>query len=240
MCRHLAWLGQPRSLAELVLERPHGLLQQSWAPRRQAHGTVNADGWGIGFHTDQGQVARWRSVRPLWQETAFPSVAPHLRAGSVVAAVRSATVGMPIEESACAPFLAGGWLVSHNGRVDRDVLRPEERPESVCDAACLAAVVGPRIGHDADAPARLAAQVRELGSADPSARLNLVLADGSRILATTWGDTLSYRVQPGGVVVASEPDDDSGSWVDVPDCHLVEVSATGVSVTPMQGLGSPA
>ncbi len=237
MCRHLGWLGQPRSLADLVLERPHGLLQQSWAPRRQAHGTVNADGWGVGFHSDDGQVARWRSVRPLWQETAFPSVAPHLRAGSVVAAVRSATVGMPIEESACAPFLAGGWLVSHNGRVDRDVLTPTERPESVCDAAYLAAAVGQRTGHDADAAARLAALVRQIGSADPAARLNLLLADGSRLLATTWGDTLSYRILSDGVVVASEPDDDSGAWVDVPDCSVIEVGAAGVSVSTLSGLG---
>jgi gamma-glutamyl hercynylcysteine S-oxide hydrolase len=49
VCRHLAWLGVRRSLSELVLEPAHGLLVQSYAPRRQAHGRVNADGWGVGF-----------------------------------------------------------------------------------------------------------------------------------------------------------------------------------------------
>ena len=49
MCRHLAWLGRPRSLASLVLEPPSSLLVQSYAPRRQRYGTVNADGWGVGL-----------------------------------------------------------------------------------------------------------------------------------------------------------------------------------------------
>ena len=46
MCRHLAWLGTSRSVASLVLDPPHGLLVQSYAPRRQQHGRINADGWG--------------------------------------------------------------------------------------------------------------------------------------------------------------------------------------------------
>ena len=50
MCRHLGWLGRPRTLAELVLVPEFSLLRQSWAPRRQRHGTVNADGWGVGFY----------------------------------------------------------------------------------------------------------------------------------------------------------------------------------------------
>lgn len=236
MCRHLGWLGEPRTLADLVLERPHGLLQQSWAPRRQAYGTVNADGWGIGFHATDGTVARWRSVRPLWQDASFASVAPHLRAGSVVAAVRSASVGMPIEEAACAPFDAGGWLISHNGRVDRDVLGRTARPESVCDSAWLAGQVGPAVGHGADAPSRLAEQVRTVGAADSGARLNLLLADGHRLLATTWGDTLWFRPYADGVLVASEPDDDSSQWVSVLDRHLLEVTAAGPNVTALEDL----
>ena len=236
MCRHLAWLGKPRTLADLVLDQPHGLLQQSWAPRRQAYGTVNADGWGVGFHPAEGGVARWRSVRPLWGEGSFRSVAPHVRAGSVLAAVRSASVGMPIEESACAPFEAGGWLISHNGRVDRDVLHPLGHPESACDSALLAAQVAPAIGHGTDAAARLAEQVREIAVADPGARLNLLLVDGRRLLATAWGDTLCYRRCDDGVLIASEPVDDEAGWVDVPDRHLLEATAAGPTVTPLEEL----
>jgi glutamine amidotransferase len=220
MCRHLGWLGRPRTLAELVLEPPSSLLVQSYAPRRQRYGTVNADGWGVGFSTPgRARPARWRSARPLWADPSFASVAPVLSSGCVVAAVRSATVGMPLEESAVAPFTDGRWLLSHNGRVDRAVLPP------VRDGAVLAALVFDR-GLDA-----LADTVREVAAADPGARLNLLAADGTRLLATTWGDTLSALVTADGTVLASEPWDDDPRWTDVPDRSLVEVTPEGLTTT---------
>ena len=103
MCRHLGWLGEPVSIASLVLDPPCGLLTQSYAPRRQKHGLLNADGWGVGFFDEQ-QPRRWRSAAPLWGDASFASVAPALRSACVVAAVRSATVGMPIDATASAPF----------------------------------------------------------------------------------------------------------------------------------------
>ena len=104
MCRHLGWLGEPVSVASLVLDPPDALLVQSYSPRLQKHGTMNADGWGAGFF-DAGTPRRWRSAAPLWGDASFASVAPALRSGCVVAAVRSATVGMPIEPSASAPVV---------------------------------------------------------------------------------------------------------------------------------------
>jgi gamma-glutamyl hercynylcysteine S-oxide hydrolase len=228
MCRHLAWLGRPRTLAELVLDPPSSLLVQSWAPRRQRYGTVNADGWGVGFFAPgRAQPARWRSPRPLWADPSFASVAPVLSSGCVVAAVRSATVGMPLEESAVAPFTDGRWLLSHNGRVDRAVLPPVRDAESTVDSALLAALVFAR-GLDA-----LTSTVLEVAAADPAARLNLLAADGSRLLATTWGDTLSVLVTPDGTALASEPWDDDPAWADVPDRSLVEVTPDGLTVNPL-------
>ncbi len=49
MCRHLGWLGEPVSVASLVMDPANGLLVQSYSPRRQKHGLMNADGWGVGF-----------------------------------------------------------------------------------------------------------------------------------------------------------------------------------------------
>jgi glutamine amidotransferase len=228
VCRHLAWLGRPRTLAELVLEPPSSLLVQSWAPRRQRYGTVNADGWGVGFFSPgRMRPARWRSARPLWGDPSFASVAPVVSSGCVVAAVRSATAGMPLEESAAAPFTDGRWLLSHNGRVDRAVLPPVRDAESTVDSALLAALVFDR-GLDA-----LGATVREVGTADPGARLNLLAADGTRLLATTWGDTLSALVTPDGTALASEPWDDDPRWTDVPDRSLVEVTPDGLTTTPL-------
>lgn len=233
MCRHLAWFGSPRSVASLVLAPPCGLLRQSYAPRRQKRGLLNADGWGVGFLDEAGEVRRWRSARPLWSDASFASVAPVLRSGTVLAAVRSATEGMPMDESAAAPFTDGQWLLSHNGRVRRSVLPLSAEAESLCDSALLAAHVfasGPQSAQS------LVATVRSVATLDPEAFLSLLMTDGSRILGLTWGDELSYLVEPDGVAVASEPWDDDPRWVDVPDRHLIEVTSDGVTVSPLETL----
>jgi len=229
MCRHLGWLGEPVSIASVVLDPPSGLRVQSYAPRRQKHGLLNADGWGVGFFDAGGQLRRWRSASPLWGDVSFASVSPALRSRCVVAAVRSATVGMPIEPSASAPFSDGRWLLSHNGIVDRAVLPLSTAAESTVDSAMLAALIFDR-GLD-----NLGDTISEVGVADPNARLNILAANGSRLLATTWGDTLSVLRRADGVVLASEPYDDHPDWRDVPDRHLVEVVDDRVTLTPLKG-----
>ncbi len=226
MCRHLGWFGDPVSVSSLILEPANGLLVQSYSPRRQKHGLLNADGWGVGFF-DGATPRRWRSASPLWGDASLASVAPALRSGCVVAAVRSATVGMPIEPSASAPFTDDEWLLSHNGVVDRAVLPASRSAESTVDSAILAAHIF------AEGLDNLADTVRKVGESDPSARLNILVANGSRMLATVWGDTLSVLRRPDGVVLASEPYDDHPDWQDIPDRHLVEVTAAGVEVTAL-------
>jgi gamma-glutamyl hercynylcysteine S-oxide hydrolase len=228
MCRHLGWLGEPRSLASLVLEPPSGLLVQSYAPRRQKHGLMNADGWGVGFF-DNGVARRWRSAAPLWGDTSFASVAPALSSDCVVAAVRSASIGMPIEPSASAPFTDGQWLLSHNGLVDRTALPLSSKAESTNDSALLAALIFER-GLDV-----LEDTLVEVAAADPNARLNILAANGSQLRATTWGDTLSVLRQDDGVVLASEPYDDNPAWQEIPDRHLVVVEGFRVDLIPLKG-----
>jgi gamma-glutamyl hercynylcysteine S-oxide hydrolase len=228
MCRHLAWLGEPCSVASLVLDPPYGLLVQSYSPRRQKHGLMNADGWGAGFY-DAGTPRRWRSAAPLWGDASFASVAPALRSGCIVAAVRSASVGMPIEPSACAPFTDGQWLLSHNGLVDRAALPLSAKAESTCDSALLAALIFER-GLDA-----LGDTIVDVAAADPNARLNILAANGSRLLAATWGDTLSVLRRGDGVVLASEPYDDDPDWQEVPDRHLISVVGGDIELIPLKG-----
>ena len=230
MCRHLGWLGEPRSVASLVLDPPYGLLVQSYSPRRQKHGLMNADGWGVGFFDDDGSAPRrWRSAAPLWGDASFASVAPALRSGCVVAAVRSASVGMPIEASASAPFSDGRWLLSHNGLVDRAVLPHPRSAESTNDSALLAALIFER-GLDA-----LGDTIAEVAAADPNARLNILAGNGSQLRATTWGDTLFVLRRDDGVVLASEPFDDDPDWQEIPDRHLVTVADSRVELTALKG-----
>ena len=205
MCRHLGWLGRRRHVSSLVLDPPYGAAGAVVCPAPAEARPDERRRLGVGFFDDLRRQAprRWRSPAPLWGDVSFDSVAPALRSHCVVAAVRSATVGMPIEASATAPFTDGHWLLSHNGVVDRAVLPLTSSAESVCDSAILAAtifargldVLGETIARDRGAPTR-------------DARLNVLAANGSRLLATAWGDTLSILRRDDGVVLASEPYDD--------------------------------
>ena len=61
MCRHLAYLGPPATLRSVIIDPPYGLYRQAWAPRQQRHGTMNADGFGIGWYApgDPSRSPTW-------------------------------------------------------------------------------------------------------------------------------------------------------------------------------------
>jgi glutamine amidotransferase len=235
MCRHIAWIGDERTLADLIVERPHGLMRQSWAPRQQRHGRVNADGFGVGWYAPAArpEPARYRRAVPMWTDASFASFAGVVASNCVLAAVRNATVGMPIEETSTAPYTHGGLLFSHNGEAPADILlsllagRPDApAPDSRCDSALLAALVWERVlagAALADAVAEVVTTVGAKAEAREAARdaglpdcerpapnrLNLLVTDGRQIVATTWNETLWYRAGSRGVQVVSEPDDDA-------------------------------
>ena len=87
----------------------------------------------------------------------------------------------------------------------------------------------------AEGPERVAETIRKVAAADPDAFLSVLLTDGEQVTAVSWGDSMSYLVEPDGVVVASEPYDDDPRWVDVPDHHLLELTSSGVAVTALEG-----
>jgi predicted glutamine amidotransferase len=119
MCRHLAYLGPPATLRSLIIDPPYGLYRQAWAPRRQRYGTVNADGFGVGWYAPgEEDPVRYRRAEPIWGDESFADVARVTRSGAVLAAVRCATSGTALGSASVAPFASGGWLFSHNGRID--------------------------------------------------------------------------------------------------------------------------
>ncbi|RVX38562.1 glutamine amidotransferase [Nonomuraea polychroma] len=236
MCRHAAWLGAPRPAATLIHEPEHGLHTQSYAPRRQRHGTVNADGFGMGWYDPaRAEPVRYRRSIPIWADANLPALAQVARSGCLLAAVRCATTGMPVEESATAPFTDGLWLLSHNGRVAREAVRDlADDAESACDSAWLAAAVFQRLRTGLDLGQSVAEVVVKAGARDPGARLNLLACDGASLAATVWGDTLFHRPAEDGLLVASEPLDDLPGWQAVPERSLLLAgSSGGVCVQPL-------
>ncbi|HWM05000.1 MAG TPA: ergothioneine biosynthesis protein EgtC [Actinophytocola sp.] len=249
MCRHIGYLGEPIRLAELLLTPAHSLLRQSWAPRdMRGGGTVNADGFGVGWYTgNAAEPALLRRAVPLWTDTALPRLAAEVSAGAVLAAVRSATVGMPVVETAAAPFAWDRWLFSHNGVVrgwpssvvDLASTLPVEAlltMDAPTDAALLWALLRHRLAAG-DKPAdAVAALVRAVESAAPDSRLNLLLTDGTVLVGTSWTHSLWVARFDTGVAVASEPYDDHPAWQEVPDRHLVLATTSTVDITP---IGAP-
>ncbi|MEV0308218.1 ergothioneine biosynthesis protein EgtC [Nonomuraea fuscirosea] len=235
MCRHAAWLGAARPLSSLIDEPGYGLLRQSYQPRRQRAGLVNADGFGMGWYDPaRAEPVRYRRAVPIWTDANLPGLASVARSTCLLAAVRSATVGMPVEETATAPFADGTWLLSHNGRVARDAVKDlADGAESTCDAAWVAAAVFQRGRAGAGLGEALADVVVRAGEKDPAARLNLLACDGASVVATVWGDTLFLRRLDDGVLVASEPLDDLPGWQAVPERSLLTVAGDDVRVQPL-------
>jgi gamma-glutamyl hercynylcysteine S-oxide hydrolase len=244
MCRHIAYLGSPVRLAELLLTPEHSLLRQSWAPRdMRGGGTVNADGFGIGWYTEgSAEPALLRRAVPLWTESALPRLAAEVSSGGVLAAVRSATVGMPVVETAAAPFAHGPWLFSHNGVVrgwpSSVVPLASTLPvsslltmDAPTDAALLWALLRHRLSAGEKPADAVAGLVVAVEAAAPGSRLNLLLTDGHLIVGTAWTHSLWVCPSPTGVAVASEPFDDDPSWQEIPDRHLVVATSSTVDIT---------
>ena len=241
MCRHLAYLGFPRTLESLVVTPPHSLYEQSWAPARQRHGTVNVDGFGVGWYVDRAAPVRYRRAQPIWTDASFASLAPTIRTRCAMAAVRSATAGMSADESAAAPFTEGRWLFSHNGRLQD---WPTARKALLMEAAD---VPDTRVGVDSallfglalarwQAGAPLAAGLAETARTvldHGGGRLTMLAADGESLACVVVGEPVHVLEEADAVTVASEPHDDSPRWRELPDLSVAQVSADGLTETSL-------
>jgi len=220
MCRHLAYVGPPASLRSLLIDPPHSLYRQAWAPRLQRHGTVNADGFGVGWYAGSDPVpARYRQAVPIWTDQSLPDIARVTSSGAVLAAVRSATPGTASGAEAAAPFGRGRWLFSHNGAAQRwrewaEQAYVNDRPghggdwpgpaggdgpsllpslAALVDSAFLWALAVRRLLAGQAMGTALAGVIGAVEAAGGTGRFNFLLTDGRSIAATACGDTLWYR-----------------------------------------------
>ncbi|QBI53242.1 ergothioneine biosynthesis protein EgtC [Streptomonospora litoralis] len=243
MCRHLAYLGPPRTLYDLLYADTHSLHTQSYAPREQRHGTVNADGFGAGWYTaERPEPLRYRRAMPIWADSSFADVAQAVTAACAVAAVRDATPGFGSDESCAQPFRGDGRLFSHNGAAKDDEalsarLGAPAPPGALdartpVDSAPLFAAALRLWRAGAGLGEALARVVVEARACSPG-RYNLLAADGIRLAATADGDTLYARHGAQGVWLASEPLDDDPAWQRVPDGSLAIADARGLHISPI-------
>jgi gamma-glutamyl hercynylcysteine S-oxide hydrolase len=262
MCRIVAYLGATEvTLSSLVLEPEHSLEVQSYAPKEMMSGVVNADGFGVGWYVPWAgeEPAVYRSNAPMWADRNFAGIAPMLRASAILAAVRSATPGLPVEESGVPPFSSGRYAFAHNGAIEgfrgtamrplRETLSDESYAGllGVTDSETIFAGMLDLLREDPQDLAGVAeSTVRHVSGVCEGlgvrAALNLAVTDGARMAFTRYstagpGNSLYFAESPGafpsGVVVASERLDGDAGWREVPDRHLLAVDESGASLRPL-------
>ncbi len=250
MCRLAGYLGPEITLGHFLLHLPHGLMEQSWAPREMQEARLNADGYGFGWYTDDGQIGTYSYPMPIWTDVNLESLGISLKSAAWLANVRSATRLMAIHHDNTMPFTDGTLLFMHNGFVDDFgvTLRPKLRDElssefesdvqGTTDSEYIFALLRQIIVQDprltiGDAMRRLAQKFTAmLGTT--KALLNLVVGNGSHIYAlrhAIHGDcpSLYYSTRiprfPGGQLIASEPLTDRDDWDSVPEHSLITLES---------------
>lgn len=265
MCRFALYLGRPRTLAATLYEPPRSLSALASDPREMVRASVNVDGTGVAWWPEAGRPPlRYASARPPWSDPNLPGLAPRLTAGAHLAAVRSATPGIPFGVPAVAPFVHDGIAFAHNGWIT-DFRGPVGRrlladlsdeaftvaTEMGSDSrALLGAVVTARdgaadlVGAVTAALEGVAGTIRDAGA---QAALNVAVCDGDQGVVTRASvdeeHNSLYVLEDAGrfedaAVVASEPLDPSPSWREVPPDSLVHVAGDGLRVRSLD-LSSP-
>ena len=235
MCRLTAYVGAPLRSDALVFGGSHSLYEQSHRPRELRHGSVNADGYGVVWYRDQTPV-RIRGSRPIWQDEELRGVLAATTSPMILAAVRNATPGIPVDDSGAVPLTHGRWSFILNGFVEgfrasymralrsrlSDDLYGELRGSSDSETLLLLAVQVLRDGASlSDAVQHVRTVVLEGLRTDHEAQLTMILADGEGLAAlptaSVEGTNSLYvasrhPLAADGTLLASERLDDDPAW----------------------------
>jgi glutamine amidotransferase len=180
----------------------------------------------------------------MWNDQTFGSIAGAVSSGAFLASIRNASPGLPVNEACTAPYTREKWLFAHNGRIldwhgptgAGVVLRRRLSDSSLAtlegatDSEVLFGLVFDALTDGASPDEAIVSVLRTAQAVSPGSRLNLMLTDGSSVMATACGDTLFTRRDDDAVVVASEPYDDDPTWLPVPDESLVVAHPTTLTV----------
>ncbi|MFQ5555358.1 MAG: ergothioneine biosynthesis protein EgtC [Acidimicrobiia bacterium] len=249
-----AYLGPEILLSHVLYDAPHSLQHQAHAPRELIWGTVNVDGTGVAWWDGEDAAPlRYVTAEPPWKDANLPHLAPRLRSGAILAAVRSATPGIPFGAGNVAPFVSGRLAAVHNGfisgfrgPVGRAMIAglPDdlyENLDTVNDSKALfLTVVKHYAGDLVGAVRRAVLEVAELAHGEGrGAALNLMVGDGTRVVATRYSVGLEvnslYTASRGDAqLLASEPFDDEADWKPVEPAHLIDMTRHGLTVVPLE------
>lgn len=251
MCRLIAYLGEPITPRHLVFGGAHSLHEQSWAPRELLSGSINADGYGVAWYTN-GRPARIAEARPIWYDIELPETLSAISSPCVIAALRNATPGTPVDRSGLLPLLFDRWCFVLNGFIPDfrashmralrgalpDDLYAELRGASDSETLFLMTVAAMREGATMTEALEATARTVHRRVGKEEAQLNMVLTDGTRIVAVRSSTVLESNslyvamrppFAPDGIVLASEAPDAGAVWEAVDSHSWLEIESDGTT-----------
>ncbi|NEO87642.1 MAG: ergothioneine biosynthesis protein EgtC [Spirulina sp. SIO3F2] len=259
MCRLLAYLGRPLQLDHVLLEPEHSLVVQSYQPRKMQEALLNADGFGVGWYdTDAERLPyRYRHTYPIWNDINLSDLARYVQSQQMLAYVRSATPGLPVDLGNCQPFAHEQRLFCHNGYIEnfRHTLRrplhdllsasAEQWIQGVTDSEYLSALI---LTYLETVPL-VAALTQALQTVTKLAQnpfckfaATLVISERDRLVACRYANFDNYPTlywiknapgYPDSVILASEPLF-PGSWHPCTPRSILTVEADlDVQSTPL-------
>ncbi|AFY37517.1 hypothetical protein Lepto7376_1154 [[Leptolyngbya] sp. PCC 7376] len=244
MCRLLAYLGEPTQGDRLLLEPVHSLEVQSYQPKEMTAGLLNADGFGLGWYhpTKDDLPYTYKSLLPIWSDINLPQISRYLESNCVLAYVRSATPGLPVDLSNCQPFVADNLMFIHNGYINnfrKTLYRPirsqlnddlYQNIQGTTDSEHLFALI---LNHYKDClKIAILKALEELtnwaNTYQTHFSANIVLSDGKQLFATRYSHnaavpTLYFCEEPEGIILASEPLNDK-AWQSFPEQSLIIIN----------------
>jgi len=136
MCRFVLYQGAPLTIASLVTEPAHSIINQSFKST-EAEEPLNGDGFGVAWYVPElsPHPAAFRSVSPAWSNQNLLELSRVTRSGNILAHVRAATPGLPVTELNCHPFTHGPYAFMHNGDVAGFKVIRRKLQESLSDEA---------------------------------------------------------------------------------------------------------
>ncbi len=120
MCRFVFYRGKPLRLELLTTLPSHSIIHQSTHAREREE-PLNGDGFGIAWYVPDisEQPAVFRSITPAWSNQNLRQIARVVQSSTILAHVRAASPGLPVEERNCHPFVSGQFSFMHNGYIPR-------------------------------------------------------------------------------------------------------------------------
>lgn len=250
MCRLAAYLGSEISLAEFLLEPEHSLLKQSWAPKEMLEGTINADGYGIAWLSNDVPCL-YKNVLPIWSDTNLESLGRSLNSSLWLANVRGATPGQGVSEANTQPFIKENVIFTHNGcfkPFDKDVksrlleylsndIKTEIKGDS--DSLYLFALLQQHLLKEvniSNAIIKMMQDLKTMCGNDVSALLNFIVSDGVSLYAcrhalNNSSPSLYYSLNQDCVKIASEPLNNNDNWISFAEHSLISFNSSVIIKT---------